>query len=121
VGLSVEFKNWNGAGSIPFPVLPGVIPPGEEQRDPLPLPRRRDDAGGEQSRPFLGARRGFLLLRARRARPRQRQDLHAGVIVIKDFALRGLLFDEQRNRYTFEQLIRDGEAFGGIDFIDISG
>lgn len=33
----------------------------------------------------------------------------------------GLLFDESRNRYTFERLIQDGKAFGGIDFIDISG
>ena len=33
----------------------------------------------------------------------------------------GRLFDVQRDRYTFEELIRDGEAFGGIDFIDISG
>jgi len=33
----------------------------------------------------------------------------------------GRLFDEPRNRYTFEELIRDGQAFGGIDFIDISG
>jgi hypothetical protein len=33
----------------------------------------------------------------------------------------GRLFDVSRNRYTFEELIRDGEAFGGIDFIDISG
>ncbi len=79
-----------------------MIPPGEEQRDPLPLPRRRHDAGGEQSRPFLGARRGFLLLRARRARPRQRQDLHAGVVVIKDFPLGGLpdqLFENRPNHF----------------------
>ncbi|HUZ47290.1 MAG TPA: DUF6259 domain-containing protein [Terriglobia bacterium] len=33
----------------------------------------------------------------------------------------GLLFDVRRSRYTFRRLIRDGEAFGGIDFIDISG
>lgn len=33
----------------------------------------------------------------------------------------GRLFDVLRNRYTFDELIRDGEAFGGIDFIDISG
>lgn len=33
----------------------------------------------------------------------------------------GRLFDVRRNRYTFDELIRDGEAFGGIDFIDISG
>jgi Domain of unknown function (DUF6259) len=33
----------------------------------------------------------------------------------------GLLFDVKRNRYTFERLIQDGEAFGGIDFVDISG
>src|SRR5208282_2114748 len=85
----------------PGEVLPGMIPPGEEQRDPPPLPRRRHDAGGEQSRPFLGARRGFFL-RARRTRPRQRQDLHAGVIVIKDFALRGLadqLFESGPNHF----------------------
>jgi len=31
------------------------------------------------------------------------------------------LFDVRRNQYTFQELIRDGEAFGGIDFIDISG
>jgi hypothetical protein len=31
------------------------------------------------------------------------------------------LFDVRGNRYTFEKFIRDGEAFGGIDFIDISG
>jgi hypothetical protein len=33
----------------------------------------------------------------------------------------GVLFDEGRNQYTFPDLIRDGKAFGGIDFIDISG
>jgi hypothetical protein len=33
----------------------------------------------------------------------------------------GLLFDETNNRYSFGRLIQDGEAFGGIDFIDISG
>ncbi len=33
----------------------------------------------------------------------------------------GLLFDVRRNHYTFGRLIRAGEAFGGIDFIDISG
>ncbi len=33
----------------------------------------------------------------------------------------GLLFDEDRNRYTFNRLLREGQAFGGIDFIDISG
>jgi hypothetical protein len=33
----------------------------------------------------------------------------------------GLLFDEAGNRYTFNRLLRDGRAFGGIDFIDISG
>ena len=33
----------------------------------------------------------------------------------------GRLFDATRNRYTFEELIQDGKAFGGIDFIDISG
>ncbi|HEX5283455.1 MAG TPA: DUF6259 domain-containing protein [Bryocella sp.] len=33
----------------------------------------------------------------------------------------GLLFDESHNRYTFGHLIQDGKAFGGIDFIDISG
>jgi len=31
------------------------------------------------------------------------------------------LFDARANRYTFDALIRDGERFGGIDFIDISG
>lgn len=31
------------------------------------------------------------------------------------------LFDVRKNRYTFEELIREGEAFGGVDFIDISG
>ncbi len=33
----------------------------------------------------------------------------------------GRLFDVRANRYTFEDLLRDGEAFGGVDFIDISG
>ncbi len=33
----------------------------------------------------------------------------------------GLLFDARANRYTFPALVRDGAAFGGIDFIDISG
>jgi len=31
------------------------------------------------------------------------------------------LFDVRGNRYSFQQLIREGQAFGGIDFIDISG
>jgi hypothetical protein len=55
-------------------VLPGVIATREEQRDPLPLPRRRHDAGGEQSRPFLGARCGFLLFPPLRTRPRKREE-----------------------------------------------
>ena len=33
----------------------------------------------------------------------------------------GLLFDETTNRYTFGRLLQDGQSFGGIDFIDISG
>ena len=33
----------------------------------------------------------------------------------------GRLFDVRANRYTYDALLRDGEAFGGIDFIDISG
>jgi Domain of unknown function (DUF6259) len=33
----------------------------------------------------------------------------------------GLLFDETKNRYTFDRLLQDGRSFGGIDFIDISG
>ncbi|HWQ52121.1 MAG TPA: DUF6259 domain-containing protein [Bryobacteraceae bacterium] len=33
----------------------------------------------------------------------------------------GRLFDTRNNRYTYDELIRDGELFGGIDFIDISG
>jgi hypothetical protein len=32
-----------------------------------------------------------------------------------------LLFDEDRNRYTFDRLFQEGKAFGGIDFIDVSG
>lgn len=31
------------------------------------------------------------------------------------------LFDVRKNRYTFEELIREGASFGGVDFIDISG
>ena len=33
----------------------------------------------------------------------------------------GLLFDEAQNRYTFGRLVKEGQNFGGIDFIDISG
>lgn len=33
----------------------------------------------------------------------------------------GLLFDEAHNKYTFDRLQQEGHAFGGIDFIDISG
>lgn len=33
----------------------------------------------------------------------------------------GKLFDVARGRYTFDSLIEDGNNFGGIDFIDISG
>ncbi len=33
----------------------------------------------------------------------------------------GRLFDTRRNRYTFDEFIKDGQTFGGIDFIDISG
>jgi hypothetical protein len=41
----------------------------------------------------------------------------------RDYPLGGsdLLFDEDHNRYTFDSLIKEGQAFGGIDFIDISG
>ncbi len=33
----------------------------------------------------------------------------------------GRLFDTLRNRYTYGEFLRDGQRFGGIDFIDISG
>jgi hypothetical protein len=33
----------------------------------------------------------------------------------------GLLFDVRAGRYTYDALLRDGQAFGGVDFIDISG
>jgi hypothetical protein len=33
----------------------------------------------------------------------------------------GKLYDVKQGRYTFDALIKDGRAFGGIDFIDISG
>ncbi|WP_165067937.1 DUF6259 domain-containing protein [Paludisphaera rhizosphaerae] len=33
----------------------------------------------------------------------------------------GKLFDVKAGRYTFDALIEDGRAFGGIDFIDVSG
>ncbi|HEU0141356.1 MAG TPA: DUF6259 domain-containing protein, partial [Bryobacteraceae bacterium] len=33
----------------------------------------------------------------------------------------GRLFDTRRNRYTYDEFIRDGQLFDGIDFIDISG
>lgn len=33
----------------------------------------------------------------------------------------GELFDVKKGHYTFDALIEDGRAFGGIDFIDISG
>lgn len=41
----------------------------------------------------------------------------------RDYPIGGsdLLFDEGHNRYTVGRLIEDGKAFGGIDFIDISG
>ena len=59
-----HLKGWRESlGSLrehPGEVLPGVAPAGEEQRDPLPLPRRRHDAGGEQSRALPRARRGFI-------------------------------------------------------------
>ena len=92
-------------------VLPGVIPAREEQRDPLPLPRRRHDAGGEQSRALPRARRSLttpwlrvfdLPLRGLRTRPRQRQDLDAGVIVVKDLAwgrLTDRLFESRPNHF----------------------
>ena len=44
-------------GQHPGEILPRMLPPREEQHDPLPLPRSRHDAGGEQSRPFAGAGR----------------------------------------------------------------
>jgi hypothetical protein len=33
----------------------------------------------------------------------------------------GLLYDAAQNKYTFPKLIDEGKAFGGVDFIDISG
>jgi hypothetical protein len=41
----------------------------------------------------------------------------------RDYPLGGsdLLFDDPHNRYTFNRIIQDGQSFGGIDFIDISG
>lgn len=33
----------------------------------------------------------------------------------------GKLFDVRHGRYTYDRLLSDGRAFGGIDFIDISG
>jgi len=58
-------------------------------------------------RPFARARGFFFLLRRARTSARQRQNLHAGVIVIKDFPLRRLA----------EQLFKSGpNHFGG--FVD---
>jgi hypothetical protein len=41
----------------------------------------------------------------------------------RDYPLGGsdLLFDQTNNRYTFDSLLKEGRAFDGIDFIDISG
>lgn len=41
----------------------------------------------------------------------------------RDYPVGGtdLLFDQKHNTYTFDKLIEDGKAFGGIDLIDISG
>lgn len=72
-------------------------PPGEKERD-LPLLPRGDNARGEQSRALAGVRRLFFHSRNARTRPRQRQNLHAGVIVIKDLALRGLTDQFVENR-----------------------
>jgi len=49
--------------------------------------------------------------------------LERSLYMRRDYPLGGsdLLFDEDRNRYTFNHLIQEGQAFGGIDFIDISG
>ena len=49
--------------------------------------------------------------------------LERSLFMRRDYPLGGsdLLFDEDRNRYTFDRLIQEGHAFGGIDFIDISG
>lgn len=33
----------------------------------------------------------------------------------------GLLYDESSQKYSFDMLMKEGHAFGGIDFIDISG
>ncbi len=33
----------------------------------------------------------------------------------------GRLFDVRKGKYTYDEFIKDGAAFGGIDFIDISG
>jgi hypothetical protein len=49
--------------------------------------------------------------------------LERSLFMRRDYPLGGsdLLFDEDHNRYTFNRLIQEGQAFGGIDFIDISG
>ncbi|MEN6536954.1 MAG: hypothetical protein ABFD89_25090 [Bryobacteraceae bacterium] len=49
--------------------------------------------------------------------------LHTAFWARRDYPIggTGLLFDEHHNRYTYDKFIKDGEAFGGIDFVDISG
>ncbi len=49
--------------------------------------------------------------------------LERSLYMRRDYPLGGsdLLFDEDRNRYTFDRLIQEGKTLGGIDFIDISG
>ena len=69
-------------------VLAGMPASGQEERHPMPVPRR-EDPGGEHARPVRGE--GVAAgISARRSGPDKVQDGHAGVVVVEDLPLRRL-------------------------------
>jgi len=94
------------------------LEPGESWR----APEVRVASHGGDWREGFAAYRGWLASWYKPAGPRPAW-LRSAFWARRDYPIggSGKLFDAKQGRYTFDALIEDGRAFGGIDFIDISG
>ena len=94
------------------------LEPGESWR----APEVRLAFHGGDWREGFAAYRGWLKTWYKPAGPRPGW-LRSAFWARRDYPIggSGKLFDAKKGRYTFDALIEDGRAFGGIDFIDISG
>lgn len=94
------------------------LEPGESWR----APEARVAFHGGDWREGFAAYRGWLATWYRPVGPRPAW-LRSAFWARRDYPVGGAgkLFDVKQGRYTFDALLDDGRAFGGIDFIDISG